>query len=139
MADTPAEAASRLPELPNAGYASNRAKFTTDVIVNFLRTAERNRPLLLTIVTDGVEKWLRTAGRAWRFGMVIDSDILRSVFAYMVQMAGPNPEAQLHYLHGTMRIDELTTYDKRGSTRKSLTEGLKAAMKDLKREQRRKH
>ncbi len=71
--------------------------------------------------------------------MVIDGDILRSVFAYMVQMAGPNPEAQLHYLHGTMRIDELTTYDKRGSTRKSLTEGLKAAMKDLRREQRRKH
>ncbi len=138
MSDTPAESASRLPELPNAGYASNRAKFTSDVIVNFLRTVERNRPFLLTIVTDGYEKWVKTAGRAWRYGMVIDGDILRSVFAYMVQMAGPNPEAQLHYLHGTMRIDELTHHDRRGSTRTALTEGLRAAMKDLRREQKKK-
>ena len=139
MSDTPAESASRLPELPNAGYASNRAKFTSDVICNFLRTVERNRPFLLTIVTDGIDKWLKTAGRAWRFGMVIDSDILRSVFSYMARMAGPNPEAQLHYLHGVMRIEEQTQFDTRRSTRTALTEGLRAAMKDLRREQRRKH
>ncbi len=139
MSDTPAERASRLPDLPHAGYASNRAKFTSDVIMNFLRTVERNRPFLLTIVTDGIDKWLKTAGRAWRFGMVIDGDILRSVFSYMVQMAGPNPEAQLHALHGMMRIEEITQFDTRAKTRTALTEGLRAAMKDLRREQRRKH
>ncbi len=135
MSDTPAEYASRLPELPNAGYASNRAKFTSDVICNFLRSVERNRPFLLTIVTDGLEKWLRTAGRAWRFGMVIDGDILRSVWSYMVQMAGPNPEAQLHALHGMMQIEEITQFDTRAKTRTALTEGLRAAMKDLRQQQ----
>jgi hypothetical protein len=135
MSDTPAESASRLPELPNAGYASQRAKFTSDVICNFLRTVERNRPFLLTIVTDGLEKWLRTATRAWRYGMVIDGDILRSVWSYMVRMAGPNPEAQLHALHGMMRIDEITQFDTRATTRSALTEGLRAAMKDLRQQQ----
>ncbi len=138
MSDTPAEAASRLEGPPNAGYSTSREKLASDFIVKECRMYERNRALLLLIVTEGLQEWRRKARPTYRAIGVTD-DVIDRIYALLVQWAGPNPELQLHTLHGIMRIDELTTYDKRRSTRTALTEGLRAAMKDLKREQRRKH
>ena len=42
--------ASRLPDLPNAGYATLKQKQTSDAICEFMRQTERNRVLLLSIV-----------------------------------------------------------------------------------------
>src|SRR5262245_50577613 len=98
MSDTPALAASRLPDLPHAGYASRRQKETSDAIMFFMRQVERNRWLLLSIVVDGIDKWRKTAGTVWK-GLLINQEILDSIFRYFIVQAGPNPAEQLLILH----------------------------------------
>jgi len=83
----------RLPDLPNAGYSTRREKLTTDAIMYFMRGVERNRPLLLDIVLDGRAKFRRVAGHTWR-GLLINTELLDSIYAYFVLQAGPQPEAQ---------------------------------------------
>ncbi len=127
--------ASRLPDLPNAGYATHRQKETTDAIMFFMRNMERNRPLLLSIVVDGVEKWRKVAGGVWK-GLLIDREILDSIFRYFVQQAGPNPAQQLLILHGQMQQAEREKWDKRSRTKREATKALSDSLSDLKREQR---
>lgn len=130
--------ASRLPDLPNAGYASQRQKETTDAIMFFMRAAERNRPLLLSIVVDGPDKWRKTAGSVWR-GLLIDRDILDSVFRYFVAQAGPNPAEQLLILHGQMQQAERARWDKRVSTQVKMRKALRSSLADLRHANKTKH
>jgi hypothetical protein len=127
-------AASRLGDLPDAGYATMRQRQTSDAIMIFMRQAERNRALLLSIVVDGIEKWRKTAGTVWR-GLLIDRDLLDSIFRYFVLQAGPNPAQQLLILNGMAKQQMTTRWDKRTRTQNSLTRELKSALDNLRREQ----
>src|SRR5690242_18988370 len=105
-----------LPNLPDAGYATHRQKQTSDAIMIFMRKAERNRVLLLSIVIDGLDKWRTTAGSVWR-GLLIDRDILDSIFRYFVAQAGPNPAEQLLILNGMAQQQQIPAWDQRSRTR----------------------
>jgi hypothetical protein len=120
-----------LPDLPNAGYASYRQKETTDAICFFMRGVERNRVLLLSIVIDGIDKWRKTAGGVWR-GLLIDRDILDSIFRYFIAQAGPNPAQQLLILNGMAEQEKRARWDKRDSTKITLQKQLRSALADLK-------
>ena len=95
---TDALAASRLPDLPDAGYSTIRQKQTTDAIMFFMRGVERNRKLLLGIVCDGKRKWRTTAGRVWR-GLLVNTEILDSIYQYFCWQAGRHPRQQLELLN----------------------------------------
>ncbi len=77
-----------LPDLPNAGYATQRERELTDMIMDFMRQTERNRILLLTIVIEGKSKWRKMAGDIWR-GMRIGEDhqLLDSIYDYFTLQA----------------------------------------------------
>lgn len=128
--------ASRLPDLPNAGYSGTRAKETTDAIMFWMRNIERNRPLLLSVVVDGLDKWLKVAGSIWH-GLLIDRELLTRTFDYMVNMAGPNPAEQLLILHGQMQQQERARWDGRARTAKNAEQALRASMGDLRHSQKR--
>lgn len=123
-----------LPDLPNAGYASNRQKQTSDAIMFFMRGVERDRELLLTIVLDGLDKWLKTAGSVWK-GLLIDRELLTSVYRYFVMQAGENPAQQLLILHGMNEQRAREVWDKRTSSRVKAQKALRGALADLQREQ----
>ena len=91
-----------LGDLPNAGYATTREKELSDAMMFYLRGLERegaegDRRLLLMMVIEGFDTWRPIAAKAFR-GHRISDDELRQVFAYMVKMAGPNPQQQLAQL-----------------------------------------
>lgn len=122
--------ASRLPDLPNAGYASRRQKETSDAIMFFMRGVERDRFLLLSIVLDGIEKWRRTAGTVWR-GLLIDRDILDSIYRYFEMQAGPNPAGQLLILQGMQQQAERERWDKRSRTRVAFQQLQRKALREI--------
>ncbi len=127
-------ASSRLGDLPDAGYATKRQKETSDAIMFFMRDVERNRVLLLSIVVDGLGKWLTTSGKVWK-GLLIDKDILTSIFRYFVAQAGVNPAAQLLILIGQAEQAKREAWDKRASTKRASEAGIRAALKDARKEQ----
>ena len=90
-------ASSRLPDLPIAGYATPREKLLTDTVMTFLRSAERNRLLLLSMVCDGPVKFRKVVKKAWRF-LKADDELVDATYGYLVLLAGPNPTAQLDTL-----------------------------------------
>ncbi len=87
-------AGQRLPDLPNAGYSTTREKQLTDEIMFFIRGTERNRILLLTIVTERREKFRKTAMKAWKH-LKADEALVDAVFGYLVLLAGANADEQL--------------------------------------------
>lgn len=127
--------ASRLPDLPDAGYATRRQKETSDAIMIFMRGVERNRMLLLAIVVDGIDKWRSTAGSVWR-GLLIDRELLDSIFRYFVLQAGVNPAEQLLILMGQQEQAQREAWDKRQSTKVQMQKALRGSLSDLRREQR---
>lgn len=129
-------AASRLGDLPNVGYSGTRAKETSDAIMFFMRNLERNRPLLLSIVVDGLDKWLKVTSSVWR-GLLIDRELLTRTFQYLVQQAGPNPAQQLLILHGQMQQAEREQWDGRRRTREEAEKALRNSLADLKHSQKR--
>lgn len=131
-------AASRLPDLPNAGYASKRAKETSDAIMIFMRRVERERALLLMIVVDGIDKWLKTAGTVWK-GLLIDKQILTDIYRYFVMQAGPNPAEQLLILHGQLEQQKREVWDKRLSTRRLFQQAQRKSLADLRHAMKSKH
>lgn len=78
----------RLPDLPNAGYATQRERELTDAIMMFMRDMERNRLLLLTIVIEGKAKWRKMAGDIWR-GLRVGEDhqLLDGIYDYFTLQA----------------------------------------------------
>jgi hypothetical protein len=87
-------AASRLPDLPNAGYATAREKAVSDMIMQFIRTMERDRIGLLDIVCSGRAKWRSVCARAMR-GARMETELVDAIFNYLVLLAGPEPMTQL--------------------------------------------
>ncbi len=82
-----------LPDLPNAGYATQRGKLLSDQIQEFMRKAERDRLLLLRIVIGGLEAW-RKAGRD-AFGSWADTALLDTIYEYFrLQAADGTPYQQ---------------------------------------------
>lgn len=77
-----------LPDLPNAGYSTQRERELTDMIMDFMRQTERNRLLLLTIVIEGKQLWRKHAQSIWR-GMRIGEDhqLLDSIYDYFTLQA----------------------------------------------------
>lgn len=77
-----------LPDLPNAGYATTRAKELTDTIQEFMRQTERNRLLLLTIVIEGKATWRKRAQDIWRGHRIgEDHQLLDSIYDYFTLQA----------------------------------------------------
>ncbi len=86
-----------LPDLPNAGYATDREKRLSDAIMDFMRQVERDRERLLTIVLDGQTYWRRVAGDIWGgFRIGEDHQLLDSIFHYFeLQAVKPRTQALL--------------------------------------------
>ncbi len=140
MSDPADLKASRLGDLPDAGYATYRQKQTSDLVMFWLREIERNRFLLLSIVVDGWDKWRKIAGKAWDVNKggrstAMGTDLLRLVWDYMVKLAGPNPASQLLILEGMKRREALH-WDFRKATAMMLMKAQIDAQLDLQREQR---
>lgn len=77
-----------LPDLPNAGYSTQRERELTDAIMMFMREIERDRMRLLTIVLEGKAKWRKVAGSIWRGHRVgEDHALLDSIYDYFTLQA----------------------------------------------------
>lgn len=125
----------RLPDLPNAGYASNRAKETSDALMIFLRMVERNRMLLLRLVIDGPDKFVKIGRQVWR-GLLIDRDLLLATYHWLRLNAGENPEMQLLNLEQAAYARERMSWDQRQRTRVALMKETAQLQAELLREQR---
>jgi hypothetical protein len=123
-------AAERLPDLPHAGYSTYKQRLTSDVVMEFMRKTERDRILLLSIVVDGIERWRKTGGTAWK-GLLIDRELLDAIFRYFVVQAGVNPAEQLLILLGQQAQARRETWDKRSATRLAFQKSQRAALADL--------
>ncbi len=132
------ESLPHLPDLPNAGYATKRQRETSDAVMVFMRAVERDRVLLLSIVVDGLEKWQKTAGTVWK-GLLIDREILESIFRYFVDQAGVNPSEQLLILLGQQAQQQREAWDKRKSTREQFQKAQRTALSDLRKYGRKTH
>lgn len=87
----------RLPDLPNAGYATLREKQLTDAVMQFMREIERDRARLLTIVIEGKAKWRMCAVEVWG-ALRVDQDhqLLDSIYDYFtLQAARPGVQRML--------------------------------------------
>lgn len=129
-------AAERLPDLPNAGYATERQRATSDLVMFWLRAIERDRLMLLSIVVDGKEKWRKVAGSAWHLNRAsrstaVTTDLLDQVWAYMVLLAGPNPAEQLLILMAQLQERERAQWDHRTRTKTERRKLLTNALVDL--------
>ena len=109
-------AGQRLPDIPNAGYATKREREASDAIMFLIRGLERNRGWLLQVVVEGREKWRKTTRAIWR-GLMPDTELhekIDEIFAYLVLLAGPNPAQQLvvvSQLEGMSPADKATWMD----------------------------
>ncbi len=83
----------RLPDLPNDGYSTRREKALSDEVMFFIRGAERDRLLLLSLVCDGKDKFRRVARKAWSH-LKIDTEMCDAVFGYLEILAGAYPHLQ---------------------------------------------
>lgn len=92
-------AASRLPDLPSAGYSTRKQRELSDAIMFLIRGVERDRVLLLEIVLQGQKQWRRIFKSAYR-AIGADDEFADAVFGYLVLLAGPNPAAQKAILEG---------------------------------------
>jgi len=129
-------AASRLPDLPNAGYSSPKQKATSDLVMFWLRGIERDRVLLLQIVVDGPHWWRRIAGRAWGLNTggrvsAVSTELLDRVFEYMRLLAGPNPAQQLLILLHQQQTALARQRDFRASTHEKAERRLRQGLADL--------
>lgn len=87
----------RLPDLPIVGYSGKKDKERTDVLMFFARGVERNRLLLLNIVCDGPEKFLKATKDPWGPYKIPNEKVLE-LFDYFVKLAGPHPHSQRELL-----------------------------------------
>ncbi len=88
---------SRLPDLPNAGYATRRERELTDELMFFIRGAERDRIWLLSMVCDGKDKFRSVGRKAWKH-LSVTTDLVDAVYGYLELLAGQYPRLQLEEL-----------------------------------------
>ncbi len=104
--------ASRLPDLPNAGYSTTKEKALSDVMMEVIRGLERDRALMLEIVLSGRILWRKRFVAAYRW-LKADSELADAVFGYLVLLAGPNPEAQKARLQQMQAQQQTQSWDHR--------------------------
>lgn len=102
-----------LPDLPNAGYSTQRERELTDMVMEFMRQTERHRLLLLTIVIEGKAQWRKRAGEVWRGHRIgEDHQLLDSIYDYFTLQAC-RPRTQqllLQAQHNPARWRELVRF-----------------------------
>jgi len=101
-------AGSRLPDLPTAGYATQRERELTDAVMFFLRGAERDRLWLLSMVCDGKDKFRTVMMKAWKY-LKADTELVDSVFGYLELLAGEFPHLQRDEL---LRLGQMSAVQK---------------------------
>ena len=89
--------ASRLGDLPNAGYATKRERELTDAIMLFMRKVERDRLFLLHIVVEGREKFASVVLKEYR-GLGLGDRLVDKIFDYFSKQAWAHPREQLEAL-----------------------------------------
>jgi hypothetical protein len=90
-------ASSRLPDLPNAGYATKRERAVSDMIQEFIRQIERDRVALLDIVCSGLGKWRKVCAGVLR-GARMETELVDAIYHYLTLLAGDHPAQQLQNL-----------------------------------------
>jgi hypothetical protein len=123
----------RLPDLPNAGYATNLQRELSDAIMFLLRGIERDRMLLLEIVIAGQARWRKRFLAAYR-AIKADTEFADAVYGYLVLLAGPNPEYQKTVLQGMERQQKQQAWDKRLSTVLKFSKDRKQLERDIQKE-----
>ncbi len=124
---------SRLPDLPNAGYATSAQRELTDAIMFLIRGMERDRLLLLEVVIKGQKYFRKTFVKAFK-AIKADDEFADAVFGYLVLLAGPNPDAQKAILQGVEKQRAQQTWDKRLSTQLKFARDHKSLQMDILRE-----
>ena len=94
-----------LPDLPNVGYSSPRAKLLSDQIMTTMRQVERNRLQLVTIVLGGLEKWRKSGKDA--FGSWMPTEMLDQMYEYFRLQAADGTPFQAELL-GALQNDVKT-------------------------------
>lgn len=66
-------------------------------IIEFGKTVQKDRLMLLAIVTGGMAHWLKIAGKAFK-GFMVDQQLLEGMFETMCELAGEDPVKQYEEL-----------------------------------------
>lgn len=127
-------AASRLPNLPDAGYSTRLQRELTDAIMFLIRGLERDRLLLLEVVLAGKTKWRKAFTGAYR-AIKADNDFADAVFGYLVLLAGPNPEASKARLELALKHRQQQVWDKRLTTALAQSKDTAALLEAIHREE----
>lgn len=125
--------ASRLPDLPNAGYSTKSQRELTDAIMFLIRGLERDRPLLLEVVIHGKLLFRKRFISAFK-AIKADEQFADAVYGYLELMAGPNPVAQKAILDGMARQAQRERWDKRLSTAMKGAKDMHGLREDIVRE-----
>jgi hypothetical protein len=104
--------ASRLPDLPDAGFATRRQRELSDAIMFLIRGLERDRLLLLEVVINGKLMWRKRFKKAYRV-IGADDEFADAVFGYLRLLAGENPEAEKAKLQLALSQQQESSWDKR--------------------------
>lgn len=133
MADKPNQAAldaSRLPDLPEAGYSTSKERQLTDAIMFLIRGIERDRLLLLDCVLAGRNKWRKVFKNSYRY-LHADDEFADAIFGYLVLLAGPNPDAQKAQLQLKNEQAAVRAWDHRLSTALKQSKDTQALLKAI--------
>ena len=128
-------AASRLPDLPNAGYSTRREKELSDAMMFLIRGLERERLLLLEVVILGRAMWRKRFIQAFRV-IGADADFADAVFGYLLLLAGPNPVAQKAIIEQGLTQQQQQTWDKRTYTQRVFAKARQELHQNIQREAR---
>ena len=93
-----------LPDIPNVGYSTARERFGSDAIMVHMRAVERDRLLLLTIVTEGRDKWREQARKSFGYSLAIPDEILDEIYWYFFLQAS-RPLTQIAMIQARKRPD----------------------------------
>lgn len=126
-------AASRLPDLPSAGYQTRLQRELSDAMMFLIRGLERNRLLLLETVIHGRITWRKRFKKAFR-AIKADDEFADAVYGYLVLLAGPNPDAQKAQLLQYQAHQRVTSYDRRLRTALALARDRQDLQMDIVRE-----
>lgn len=126
--------ASRLPELPNAGYRTKAERELSDAMMFLIRGLERNRLLLLEVVIGGPRVWRQRFKAAYK-AIQADDTFADAVFGYLVLLAGPNPAAQKARLELALRQQQTQSWDKRIRTLMAQSKDTRALLEAIQRDE----
>lgn len=99
----------RLPDLPNAGYSTRRERELSDAIMLFMRSIERDRIALLSIVIDGRGKFKSIMRKQYKGleSVGILDNLIDKIFDWFEMSAGKYPIQQRDAL---LKMDNRTRY-----------------------------